>query len=734
MIGVGATVGNYQVLQKIGSGAMGNVFLAHHPVIGKRVALKVIHPELASNEEMIARFFNEARAVTQIGHENIVDVQDFGQTPDGDSFIVMELLEGFSLGDKLKHEGALSIPRATHIALQLADGLSAAHARGIIHRDLKPDNIFLIPRGGDPDFVKILDFGLAKLSGPSQAMSHQTKTGSLLGTPHYMAPEQAENVKKVDHRADVYSLGCILFQMLTGRVPFPGEGFGEVLVRHVREPPPLPSRLNPAVPPALEKIVLHALAKKPDFRFASMDEFRAALRDPERFAQTLDGQGGIKLTPDAGMAAVGVAGMGAAAGGAAAAVGALPAAVAAGAVERRADDAGAAGARSGGDRARAGRRGAEGSATRRPRRRRRADPIRSAWLQPRPAKDTVAEAVRPRRKSRAPLWAARSSRWRRSPARGGWWLRRRARGHVAVTVTTDPAGAAVYDGERLVGAAPVVVKVPRGAEPHTIAVKKDGYLTAQRVVTGARDRALALRLAPSPVEDKDEPPPPVPPGDPARARAGCAGAGRRRRAAGQAAPPKAAAPRKHHAQAEEGRHADSHAILLVLWQIPRRVDGRKHAKAEARIGTPRLLVRRPVRPRQAARALRGVAPRAARRGRGARRALRRLSRHAGRRPRARRRSRICWWRWRRRCRASWRGCSASRTSGTSCAAHRGRAARVPLQGRVRQAARAQAQARRVHARRAATRCSRGSACSASRPTTSARWRWPSSACSTKRRS
>ena len=166
MIGVGATVGNYQVLQKIGSGAMGNVFLAHHPVIGKRVALKVIHPELASNEEMIARFFNEARAVTQIGHENIVDVQDFGQTPDGDSFIVMELLEGISLGDKLKHEGALSIPRATHIALQLADGLSAAHARGIIHRDLKPDNIFLIPRGGDPDFVKILDFGLAKLSGP----------------------------------------------------------------------------------------------------------------------------------------------------------------------------------------------------------------------------------------------------------------------------------------------------------------------------------------------------------------------------------------------------------------------------------------------------------------------------------------------------------------------------------------------------------------------------------------
>src|SRR6478609_9732218 len=274
---------------------MGNVFLAAHPVIGKRVALKVIHPELASNEEMIARFFNEARAVTQIGHENIVDVQDFGQTPDGDSFIVMELLEGQSLGDKIKHEGALSVPRSVHIGIQLADGLSAAHARGIIHRDIKPDNIFLITRGGDPDFVKILDFGLAKLTGPSQAMQHQTKTGSLLGTPHYMAPEQAENVKKVDHRADVYSLGCIMFQMLTGRVPFPGEGFGEVLVRHVREPPPLPSRLNPAVPPALEKIVLHALAKKPEFRFASMDEFRSALRDPERFVRQLESAD--RLTP-----------------------------------------------------------------------------------------------------------------------------------------------------------------------------------------------------------------------------------------------------------------------------------------------------------------------------------------------------------------------------------------------------------------------------------------------------
>ncbi|HEX4382732.1 MAG TPA: serine/threonine-protein kinase, partial [Myxococcales bacterium] len=263
MIGVGSTVGNYQVQQKVGEGAMGSVYAAHHPRIGKRVALKVIHPELASNEEMLFRFFQEARAVTQIGHENIVEVQDYGQSPEGESFIVMELLEGRGLGDVLKQEGALSVPRAVHIALQLADGLAAAHARGIIHRDFKPDNIMLIRRGSDSDFVKILDFGLAKLTGPGAMQQHKTRTGSLLGTAHYMAPEQAES-KQIDHRVDVYALGCILFQMLAGRVPFPGEGFGDVLIKHIREPPPLLTRLNPQVPKSIEKIVLHALAKKPE--------------------------------------------------------------------------------------------------------------------------------------------------------------------------------------------------------------------------------------------------------------------------------------------------------------------------------------------------------------------------------------------------------------------------------------------------------------------------------------
>jgi serine/threonine-protein kinase len=539
VIQVGATVGNYQVLQKIGSGAMGNVFLAHHPVIGKRVALKVIHPELASNEEMIARFFNEARAVTQIGHENIVDVQDFGQTPDGDSFIVMELLEGISLGDKLKQEGVLSIPRSVHITIQLADGLAAAHARGIIHRDLKPDNIFLIPRGGDPDFVKILDFGLAKLTGPSQAMQHQTKTGSLLGTPHYMAPEQAENVKKVDHRADVYSLGCIVFQMLTGRVPFPGEGFGEVLVRHVREPPPLPSRLNPQVPPALEKIVLHALAKKPEFRFASMDDFRIALRDPERFAQTLDGQRGVSLTPDNGVPitpgnfAVGppppVAGMGPpppAPPAHAAMMASQPSPrvgqdaptmmaqapdlatfqrLQAQQAQQHAQHAPAAVDRHA---------AATAISERRP------DPQRV--VQPKPQKATVAQPHVQRRQEarsrRALVWGGAAAAAVFAISIGGY-LALSPRGvSVAVSIVTTPSGAEVLDGERSLGVTPLVAKLPKGKEARTLAFKKDGYLTAQRKLLVSHDQQLTVHLVPKQAPVEDSPPSePAEPTEPAPA-------------------------------------------------------------------------------------------------------------------------------------------------------------------------------------------------------------------------
>jgi hypothetical protein len=267
---------------------MATVYLAEHPGIGKRVALKVIHPQHAQNEEMITRFFNEARAIIEVSHENVVEVLDFGQTPDGDNFIVMELLEGRTLGELLAEQPVLEEPRALHIAIQIADGLDAAHVAGIVHRDLKPDNIFLIHRHDSDDFVKVLDFGLAKLQAGVGALAVRTREGSVLGTPHYMAPEQCEGRTDIDHRVDVYGLGCLLYQMLCGRVPFAG-GYGEVLVRHLREPPQLPSQINPKLSRGVEQIVLHALAKKKEFRFQSMKEMGEALRDPARLARALEG-------------------------------------------------------------------------------------------------------------------------------------------------------------------------------------------------------------------------------------------------------------------------------------------------------------------------------------------------------------------------------------------------------------------------------------------------------------
>jgi serine/threonine protein kinase len=519
VISVGSTVGNYQVVKQIGAGAMGNVFLAQHPVIGKCVAVKVIHPNLANNEEMLGRFFNEARAVTQIGHENIVEVQDFGQTPEGDSFIVMELLEGESLGDRLKREGALPVPRAVHVAIQIADGLAAAHARGIIHRDLKPDNIFLINRGGDGDFVKILDFGLAKLTGPGQsAMGMQTKTGSLLGTPHYMAPEQAENIKKVDHRADVYSLGCMFFQILTGRVPFPGEGFGEVLVRHVREPPPLPSRLNPAVPPALEKIVLHALAKKPDFRFASMDEFRAALRDPDRFARSLEGQA-LHVTPDAMPAPV------------------LPPnttppfgspPVLQGPIKQIAHNA------------------------------------PTLMAMPAVAAQQAAELQhvsqpssrphRTRRAGKSPLVLAGVVATTLAIAGTLGWLAFARSRPVTISIVSTPSGAEVREGDNLLGTAPVKLTLERSSHPRLISVRKDGFVTAQRSFVPDKDVELAVRLiAPPPPEPEPAVAPP-PPSEPVAAAAPPPAA-----APAPSADPEPAKDHHHHHRPKANPQANPHA-------------------------------------------------------------------------------------------------------------------------------------------------------------------------------
>jgi serine/threonine-protein kinase len=192
MIQLGQTVGNYRVTEKIGEGGMGAVYLAEHPVIGRRAALKVIHPQHARNADVVARFVNEATAINRIGNEHIVEVTDFGRTPGGDFYFFMEHLEGRPLGEVIARSAPFAPVHAVHIATQIADALAASHAHGVIHRDLKPDNIFLVPRDGDAAFVKVLDFGLAKLVHDDGAALTKTRVGLVMGTPLYMAPEQCE--------------------------------------------------------------------------------------------------------------------------------------------------------------------------------------------------------------------------------------------------------------------------------------------------------------------------------------------------------------------------------------------------------------------------------------------------------------------------------------------------------------------------------------------------------------
>jgi serine/threonine-protein kinase len=259
-ISPGQTVGNYRVLQQIGTGGMGAVYLAEHPMIGKKVALKVIHRELGTNREVVGRFFNEARAVNRIGNEHIVEVHDFGQSPEGYYFFLMEYLEGRTLAHVLAAERVFSVQRVLHIGAQICDALGAAHTAGIIHRDLKPDNVMLISRLGDPDFVKVLDFGLAKMFGDGVA-SNLTAQGVVLGTPQYMSPEACESKRDIDHRTDIYAVGVLLYQMLCGVVPFDGESMGEVLVKQVMHAPPPPRATNPTIPPSVEQIILRCLAK-----------------------------------------------------------------------------------------------------------------------------------------------------------------------------------------------------------------------------------------------------------------------------------------------------------------------------------------------------------------------------------------------------------------------------------------------------------------------------------------
>ena len=270
--------GRYRIEQVLGEGGMGIVYLATHTALNKRMALKVLRGEMARDESIIQRFIQEAQASSSIGHANIINISDFGRMDDGSAYFVMELLEGVSLTERIRQTGRLESRLAVHITTQIASALAAAHSRGIVHRDLKPDNVQLVPRGNDTNFVKVLDFGIAKVGGSNSKL---TKTGMVFGTPHYMSPEQAAG-QSVDNRADIYALGVILFEMLTGSVPFDGDTFMGILSKHMFEPPPRPSDIAGSDLGPLEPIVLRSLCKKPEDRYQTMEEI---ISDLETIAQ-----------------------------------------------------------------------------------------------------------------------------------------------------------------------------------------------------------------------------------------------------------------------------------------------------------------------------------------------------------------------------------------------------------------------------------------------------------------
>ena len=253
-----SVVGPYRIIRKLGQGGMGSVYEALHQTLGRHVAIKVLHPEVARNEEFALRFANEARASNIVDHPDVVQITDHGSLPDGIPYIVMEYLKGESLGHRIEHLGGPMNPsEVTYIALQVADVLAAAHIKGIIHRDLKPENVMLLPDAATAtgERAKVLDFGIAKLIEANNQASVQTRATELLGTPNYMSPEQCRGAKGVDEKTDVYALGVMMFEMLVGRPPFVGTALGELMAKHMYEPAPKVAACNPQVPEVLANLV-----------------------------------------------------------------------------------------------------------------------------------------------------------------------------------------------------------------------------------------------------------------------------------------------------------------------------------------------------------------------------------------------------------------------------------------------------------------------------------------------
>jgi serine/threonine-protein kinase len=270
--------GKYEIARLVGEGGMGSVYEAKHLLIGRRLAIKFLHPQYATSEEVTTRFHREAQAAAKIGHENIIEVTDMGTAEDGSPYIVMEYLEGVDAKVLIENENILSFKRAAHIMVQALSALHAAHQVGIIHRDLKPENVFLIEKGLNPDYVKLLDFGISKFRAlETDGAKGLTQTGTVLGTPHYMSPEQARGEQDLSLRSDIYAMGVILYQMLTGKLPFDAPNYNALLIKILTEDPVPPEELNPNLPQELADTIKTAMARDPNERFSDCLTFRARL-------------------------------------------------------------------------------------------------------------------------------------------------------------------------------------------------------------------------------------------------------------------------------------------------------------------------------------------------------------------------------------------------------------------------------------------------------------------------
>jgi len=288
--------GKYRIVCLLGEGGMGAVYEGENTRIKRKVAIKVLHAAVAEKTDVVQRFEREAQAAGRIGSEHIVEVLDLGNLPTGERFMVMEYLDGEDLTGRIKSKKALTAAEAAPICHQVLEGLAAAHEADIIHRDLKPDNIFILSKkAGRTDFVKILDFGVSKFSALDTEMS-MTRTGAVMGTPYYMSPEQAKG-GKVDARSDLYAIGVVLYQMVTGRVPFNASSFNELLFKIALESPEPVEKIVPNIPPDFAAIITKAMDRNPDERYQSAKQFQQAVEQWMAMGQSAQAGAAAGLAP-----------------------------------------------------------------------------------------------------------------------------------------------------------------------------------------------------------------------------------------------------------------------------------------------------------------------------------------------------------------------------------------------------------------------------------------------------